>query len=435
VLFILWSGQMAHPFQNITVREITTFAGKFPSVETFEWVDTELLHEGDEKPFYVTLRVAEYPRVSANGLRYDDELVSAIEEQIRGRVGIRGHIPPEHESTSYPLGEVFWVGCLREGNVLYAKCYVPPGATRNDIKRRIAIGGGVGTSIYGLAEQEVQPDGTWSAREFVLKKIDLTEPEDAALDMGGQVVITAEQKKIEDEPDNKETDMSDTPETTVTTGTLTNQQGGQNVISETAHRQVVGVLESKITTLETRIQEMGDVTATVKLAIPDGADPLERITAMTEFLAGLQGAFGQDVSVEMLTNMKAEGEAAAASADALDAETFEADMEKEVGTYMETWNVTTDRGKSAIDSIRKSLKRRALSEIGDKRDDSGKRDRASLKDVVSRLWEEEYKSLAEMARDSASGGRAYVASVDNKKEKPKLATREEAETARASLGF
>lgn len=408
---------------NITVREITIFAGAFPPVPTFDWVDTELLHEGDEKPFYVTLRVAEYPRVSANELRYDEGLVNAIEEQMRGRVGIRGHTPSEFESTAYPLGEVFWVGCLREGNVLYGKAYVPPGATRSDIKRRIAIGGGVGTSIYGLAEQVVHEDGTWSAKDFVLKKIDLTEPEDAALDMGGQIVITAEQK-TDIKPD-KEQEMSDITKKT--------DSENQSVISETAHRQVVGVLEGKINTLEQRIKEMGDVTATVRLAIPDGADPLERITAMTEFLAGLQGAFGQDVSVEMLTNMKAAGEAAAAAVDAADAETFGTDVEKEVATYMETWNVTDEKAKTTIASIHTSMKKRTMAETSAKRDGTGKRDRTAMKQFVSQLWDDEYKPLAEMARDSISGGRAYVASIDNGKHK--TPTREEIEAARARTGI
>src|SRR5882724_11905602 len=121
---------------RVTIAEIQLqpLKGDFPDVPTYPHVDTDLLYEGDASPFHVTLPIAEIGRVSDSGLDYDNELVTTIAEQMSSGIGgIRGHIPDEALSTAYPVDDVHWIGHLQQGKTLWAKGYVPPGITREDI--------------------------------------------------------------------------------------------------------------------------------------------------------------------------------------------------------------------------------------------------------------------------------------------------------------
>lgn len=413
--------------RSIVISEVTTFKGSFPAVATGDWVDTALLEMGDDDPMYVTLRIAAHPRVSENGLIYDEALVMSIRDQIRGRTGIRGHIPKGLESSAYPLGEAYWVGAEMIGNELRAKAYIPPGATREDIRRRKAIGGGLGTSIYGLAEQVAHEDGTWSAADFILQQIDFTDPESAALNMGGEFVLTAETKSKEETRPQEENTV-----TVITIADISDELKRQ-IIEESKQPQLVADAVMRAEKAEKIIKEMGDITAHIILKVPDDASLVERVTAISKAQAELQAAFGADVSVEMLVNMKKDAEAAAAAMDSMDQQAFEGDVEKEVGTYMETWNVSTDKGKAVLASMRGILKNSVLAEVSSKRDVSGKRDRVVMKETVKKLWESQFKVMAETARDSLSGGRAYVGTIG--RDLNKLPSDEEIRAAREKTGI
>jgi hypothetical protein len=172
----------------------TTFAGDFPEIALYADVQLDLLTAGDEQPFFVTLAVAEVGRVSSNGLLYDEDLVMALARQLQGSGGIRGHIPSGAEGTAFPVDVVDWVGHVLLGTTLWAKAYVPPGDTREYIRRLKGRGGKLGTSIYGYGEREAlaEDESVWRSKNFELHSLDLAAAKMASLDLGGQFAITSE---------------------------------------------------------------------------------------------------------------------------------------------------------------------------------------------------------------------------------------------------
>lgn len=187
--------------KRVAIREYAqvVLGQAFPTVLTDPKVDMKALKELDPDPWFLTLPIAEVGRVSENGLHYDEGLVSAIQQQIVGNPGIRGHIPDSELATAMPLPAVYWVGVRREGKTLYAKAYVPPGPTRDDLRIKDAIGGKVGTSIFAHAIQEsdrANPD-RWYARQTEIEQVDLAAPQRAALRMSGDFLLTRETRKDE----------------------------------------------------------------------------------------------------------------------------------------------------------------------------------------------------------------------------------------------
>jgi hypothetical protein len=135
------------------VREYTiaSFRGKWADVPTAEGVDIEAINKSDADAMFVTLPIAEIGAISNNGLLYDEALVDSIAEQINANRpgGIFGHLKEEERSTSFPLPAGLWVGAKREGQTLWAKSYIPPGAARDYVRNLKAVGGQIATSIYG----------------------------------------------------------------------------------------------------------------------------------------------------------------------------------------------------------------------------------------------------------------------------------------------
>lgn len=173
--------------RKVTVREIRVhqFAGKnYPAIENYPAVDMAMLTEGDDKPFYVVLPIAESGRVSGNSLAYDGALVSTIAEQLSGLGGIRGHIPDDQRSTYFPVEDVDWIGHKLVGETLYAKGYIPPGETRDYVRRLKARNGKLSTSIYGEGVLMEQKDGTRRLSSLNLEAVDLAPAARAALKIG-----------------------------------------------------------------------------------------------------------------------------------------------------------------------------------------------------------------------------------------------------------
>ncbi len=154
------------------------FRGDFPkNIPNFDGVDTEMLYHADTAlgvdPFHIVLPVARVGRVSRNGLLYDRYLVGELEKQLQGSGGIRGHIKDGDEPFAFPHDEIDWIGAVQIEGVLWAKGYIPPGPTREDVRRRKARGGNIGTSLSGLGIQNERPDGSYTLTEFELERLDL----------------------------------------------------------------------------------------------------------------------------------------------------------------------------------------------------------------------------------------------------------------------
>ncbi|MFA4973740.1 MAG: hypothetical protein WC683_14105 [bacterium] len=172
------------------------FEGKHPAIPTFANVNTELLFAEDQAqgtdPFLVVMPVARVGETSKNGRHYDENLVSAIERQLPGLGGVRGHVPVKDRGNAYPPEVVDWIGARRIGQTLWAKAYVPPGPTRDEIRRLKARGGKLATSIYGVMRRKVAPNGKVSEPELILESLDLAPPSRAALDLGGEFAVVSE---------------------------------------------------------------------------------------------------------------------------------------------------------------------------------------------------------------------------------------------------
>ena len=157
----------------ISVREassITKFAGDYPNISYYPGVNADLLTEGDDNPMFITMRIAEVGRVSANGLLYDQDLVAAIAEQLQGLGGIQGHIPAGEEASTFKVDAIDWVGHALVEGVLWAKGYIPPGDTREYVRRIRARAGSLGTSIFGYGHRDFVDDEqtVWKSLDFDL---------------------------------------------------------------------------------------------------------------------------------------------------------------------------------------------------------------------------------------------------------------------------
>lgn len=395
--------------------------GAFPNVPIAQGVDFDAIKAHDPDPMFLTLELAEVGRTSENGLVYDEALVSELERQLPGLAGIRGHISDEELSTAYPVPDIYWVGAKREGSKLYGKGYIPPGATREDVRIKKATGGRIGSSIFAHVIQEMDGEnaGRWYAREPEFEQVDFASPQRAALRMSGDFALTREMTN----PEHKEDTM-----TTITLKELPQELKDQ-VLAEYREKNHVAEMQTELNRAKQRIKEMGDVTAHVKLNIPDGADPMERIQALTEFLAALQSQFGEDVSVEMLTNMQQEAEALQAEVEAMDEEQYAAQVDAAVAELTKEWNVTTADGRAKLATLHSMVKTFVAVEM------TGKgRDRDLMKATVQKVWDEKAKPFAEMTRDQISGGTVLPAS-NARRTNQGLATPEEIRAARERVGI
>jgi hypothetical protein len=332
------------------IREyvIGEFRGDFPDVPISPQVDLESLTNGDEKPFFVTLPVARIGEVSANGLLYDEELVTEIEGQMIGKGGIMGHIKPEERDSKFPIEDVDWVGTTREAGTTWGKAYVPPGQTREFIRRLMARGGQLATSIYGpYAKREPLSDGRFRLRGLKLESLDLAPADRAALNLGGKFAVTAQMTEGFSEDIEMEKEQ---------------------LIAELTVKDVPQALRDQI------IQEFSQANDQQKSI----AELQSQIEAKDTVIAELQ-------------------KEAAKRAE----EKFEAALD---GLVAETvnWQVEGEEPKKKVDALKTSYRARVISEMGDKRD------MEALKTAAERVWEGEYQIIAETMRDALAGPSARV---------------------------
>jgi hypothetical protein len=358
----------------ISIKEasaITKFAGDFPQITNYPGVNLEMLTEGDVNPFFITLAIAEVGRTSSNGLLYDKELVDAIARQLQGSGGIQGHIPEGEENTTFPIDAVDWVGHVFQDNVLWAKAYVPPGETREYLRRLKARGGKLGTSIYGYGEREFvdEEQTVWRSRNFELHNVDLAPPKKAALEMGGEFLVTAETTNS----DNKlrgthmptEITLADVPQS------IREQIIRQAQLETDAGR--VSELSQQVTDLNNRVAELETIRE----------EREARITTL---------------------------ETAVAERDTVIAEFREAEFNSVLDTRIAeatNWQVNDNAKKEKLEALRQSLRRGALTALG-----SGERNAETIEAAIQRAFDDN-QLIIETMRDSLAGPGAGVGGINN----------------------
>lgn len=326
---------------------VTEFRGNFPQIEIDPRVNLEALTNQEENPFFVTLRIARVGETSSNGLHYDNEIVTAIQEQMVGRGGIMGHIRDEERDTSFPIEAADWVGALRENGTLWGKAYIPPGEVREYIRRLRARGGKLSTSIYGPYKEKEQLDnGRWKPIGLTLESLDLAPADRAALQLGGDFLITSQMTQ-----QNKGDDMTK-----------------DELLAELTAKDVPTSLRDKI------IQEFQDSSQ------------------QASQLAELN---------QQITDQKTLNETLQGQLKTLQAKEFETAVDSIVAEYVKL-EAKSDAGKERIEALRRMFRSRLVSEIGDKQD------KAKVKETAETLWASEFKVVAEAVRDAISGPAAII---------------------------
>jgi hypothetical protein len=277
--------------KRVAVREIRIheMSGKYPTVDTYPSVDTGLLTQGDANPFYLVLPIARSGETSSNHLDYDEALVESVAEQLQGLGGIRGHIPEDQASTAFPIEDVDWVGHLRQGNTLWAKGYIPPGETREYIRRIKARNGKLSTSIYGTGLVGETSKGGRRLIDFSLQQVDLAPAKKASLKLGGDFAIVSEMTNGEQTmPITKEVlaelSVSDLYD-------LLDEGMADQIAQMYAKKKNKKVVAAEMVADPERVAEFDTVTTERDRLLRENRKQAERIAEfeLVEFEAGLQG--------------------------------------------------------------------------------------------------------------------------------------------------
>lgn len=245
-----------------TVRDtvvVAEFAGEFPQVPVSGQVNMEALTVGDPDPFFVTIPIAEAGAVSANNRLYDAAFVQDLARQVmeQAPTGQMGHLAPGERDHAYPLPAVHWVGATQQGQTLWGKGYVPPGAVRDHIRRLKSTNGKLATSIYGTATTEPDPpSGALRVKGFRLESIDFAPPARAGVPTLAAVpVVTAEMEE------SQEGDMPEPTATALVAELQTTLASQQEVIAElqaahTTHSSIIGELRTALEDSQAVIAEL-----------------------------------------------------------------------------------------------------------------------------------------------------------------------------------
>jgi len=388
---------------TIAETQLQPLKGAFPDVPTYPHVDTDLLYQGDEaNPFHVILPIAEIGRVSANGLEYDEELVSAIAEQMSsGAGGIRGHIPDEQLSTAYPVDDVHWIGHKMVGSTLWAKGYIPPGPTREDIRMKKARGGNIATSIFGDAVKELDQKGgrkTWKARQFQLEQIDLAPTKRAALKNRRGFVITREMEG-EEMPDVR--DITSIAEVPVA---IREQIIKESDLAKKAER--VSELETKVAELETKVAEQAQwkqIVMEIRTTIGKDTDTAAAVAEYHSVGTKLAEMLGVDFSNVTITVQEMHE-----AVKEFKRKEFEGAVDTKIAEFT-NWNASTDPNKAKVANFRKTFRRAVLTELGSERAAD------KIAEVATKLWGEEFELLGKSVVAELGGPSAFVPGRENPK--------------------
>lgn len=394
----------SHKFEGKPPKGFASWLDFAESISLYPSINKELLYKGDGEPFHLVLDIAVLNAVSANGLIYDEGLMSTMEAQLPGLVGLRGHLT-EGDYSAYPIEVIYWVGHMRVGDTLYAKGYMPPGQDRESVRRTIANGGEVRTSLDVQAYQEmVDPKkGTYRLYEVDFFSIDLVHSKKAALRkyQSGNAIITSETEKEKPMPGETETTP---PILNITEQYVENLQSqirtleqDRNTLTqraETAERQLQEARQYAILTGEVRMLLGFDETATPEQILGRIQEMYSRLNALAETL-------GSDVTIEVRVAelLSFQQEAQRQEADRT--------LNALVGSYTANWVVTSEVGKTRVTKFHNNFKRAILSET---------KEGETQQQTADRLWTDEYQEMAQATLQAISGPNAVVPPVNQKKE-------------------
>jgi hypothetical protein len=281
------------PDGRYAVRDIiavTEFRGKggvdYPDNIPFsEGVDVEALTEGDEKPFFATLKIGHAGVTSGNFFYYgEDEVNEILRQTITKRpTGGRGHLRDDELGSALPANPLHWVGALRKGEFAWGKGYVAPGDTRDWLRRMGATNAEVATSIFGYADEVTWDEEREAFRivlhapdenghtGFTLEYIDLASPERAGVPTLAVVPrITSEMTRGEQPETEVEVDKLDVLKA-LTAEDIKHLPDAviKAVVAQSETAKELADAEKVIGELRTLLglDERGDVVATVKAQV------------------------------------------------------------------------------------------------------------------------------------------------------------------------
>ena len=154
----------------------------------------------DADPLFVTRPLAVLDGVSENGLRYDEQMLDDILNQVNAKhpAARRGHVSEADRGSAFPPDEGWWIGAVRgtfhDRPAVFGKCYLSPTQPLHEmVKAREVTGTPISNSIWGGADRVGNPDGTWHSLETEIETIDFVPEERAALrELGGEFKVTSE---------------------------------------------------------------------------------------------------------------------------------------------------------------------------------------------------------------------------------------------------
>lgn len=409
---------------KITIRESVdhNFGGDFPVVSNYEHIEEDF-YEGDNDPLHITLKIAEVGRISRNGLLYDEDLVSAIERYLPEADGLRGHLT-EEEVGKFPIADVFWVGHVRRGNELWAKGYIPPGESREDIKRRKRSRRKIGTSIYGNGYEETVDSNTWRLRGFELETLDILRHSSVSLQNGGNVKLTREAatKQIIENEDTEgempELTLADVP-----------QNVREQIIREAQLQADAGrvkELETKLQEAEKQVKEAREhsvVVGQIRAIVGEGVDVLKVVAEMAKGVDMLRQKFNVGADVNVFVTFE-EWHSRMVEVQARE---FAGRVEKAVEAIT-PFKVNDDKNKQRLSALRESTKKAAMLKL------KGGETPEQVEVIVKQVYEApEIQVVAEMLRDLAGGPAAFVTGKDSREKQVSPADYYTSEEGRAAL--
>lgn len=388
----------AHPMKDLPPDGSASWESFSRSIEPYPGVEADF-YEGDDDPFHLVLDVFQVGAESANGMIYDETLVTELESQLPGKGGILGHVPDSDLDTAFPIEEIDWIGHKRVGNTTWAKGYIPPGKTRNFIRRLKKRGGGLRTSIDAVGKKQPLADGKWTLRKVKLDRLDLAPSNRAALKMtSGKPHIVRE---MTERPFGMEggKPVSDIDFSTITLSDIP-ERIREQIASEAIKKADLEGKAARVTELESQVQEMrqyASIVGEVRITLGADADIPARVKEMHDLISALT----KTLNVKEFANISVRVEEMHEQIREFHKKAFEGAVESRV-TELTNWKISKPAQQQQVDAFRLMLKNRILAAMGDNQDV------ARVTETINTLWENEFKPLAEAMVVALGGPPAAV---------------------------
>ncbi len=334
-----------------------------PDVPLAPGIDLSAILSLDPRPVFVVRPLGVIGGLSDNGLEYDDFLLSEIERQtLAKRPPARlGHVADEDKSWRVPDSVGYWVGALRDGDILWGKCYILPGNPfHGEIKVKEAIGSELSNSIYGDASFIVNDMGNTKCVGLALESIDFVPPERAALKaLGGEFSVTSEMSQGEDsmaEQEAADRAKDEKPEKVY------------EMLSEADRQKCAEMFLSQCDTgkfmeMAARLKEVSGEELTGKISEAARKAIAEAYVREAGFKMVKEDAAPVAETVAEMTSMKSRLAEMESTIKRYQRDDFERAVDAAVDAEFADWHVTTDKGKETVKTLKGNLRFRALAEM------------------------------------------------------------------------